>query len=221
MWFGWLVVSNPLKVGKALWTKNRRRTLIVVAVVVVAFAYTHRSPTVKTERAAIPAGYASAGRELAVHAAPKPRQPVPLVLVLADDGSDMAAIEKASNASALADRQKFALVYPEAVASSWQVNGPDAQYLRDVVRYVAQERSNIDMSRIYIWGEGEGGRMALTVACSSLDSAQKPLFAAVGAVNTVGPAPACPSQVHVKLLPQKWDEATTAALWTFSKDIRG
>ncbi|WP_322760360.1 plasmid partitioning protein [Frankia sp. Cr2] len=214
------MVSNPLKVGKDLWTKNRRRALIVVGVVVVVFAYAHGSPTVKTERAAIPAGYASAGRELAIHADPKPGQPVPLVLVLHDYGKDAASIEKAGNVSTLADGQKFALVYPEAVASTWQVNGPDAQYLRDVVRYVATERSKIDMSRIYIWGAGEGGRMALTVACSSLDSAQKPLFAVVGAVGAVGQAPPCPSQVHVTLLPQQWDEATTRALWKFSKVIK-
>ncbi len=225
VWFGCLVASNPLKAGKELWSKNRRRVLVAAGVVVVALAYGHHSPEVKTERAEIPAGYESAGRELAVHAEAKPEKPVPLLLVLHDDESDAATIEKDSKVSALADQQKFALVYPEAVASTWQTNGQDARYLWDVVRYVAKERSNIDMSRIYIWGAGEGGRLALTVACGPLDPAQQPLFTAVGTVNTVGPLPACPSRVHVKsvaLAPgRKWNEATTSELWKFSKDIKG
>jgi polyhydroxybutyrate depolymerase len=198
--------------------------MIIAVVIVLAVSYGHRTPTVKTERTTIPAGYSSAGRELAVHADAKPGKPVPLVLVLHDDIGDNNAtmIEKASKASAVADQQKFALAYPEAVASKWQINDTDAQYLRDVVRYIAEKRSTIDMSRIYIWGIGEGGHMARAAACGSLDSTQKPLFTAVGVVGPAGPpVPVCPAQVPVETRADtKWNRDTTDALWEFSKKLK-
>jgi polyhydroxybutyrate depolymerase len=211
--------------------------MIIAVVIVLAVSYGHRTPTVKTERTTIPAGYSSAGRELAVHADAKPGKPVPLVLVLHDDIGDNNAtmIEKASKASAVADQQKFALAYPEAVASKWQINDTDAQYLRDVVRYIAEKRSTIDMSRIYIWGMGEGGHMARTAACKLFqsDSPQKPLFAAVGVVGAdpdKPPVATCPTQVpeakpdtknKTKLDTKEWNRATTDALWESSKEVHG
>ncbi len=222
VWFGCLVVSNPLKAGKQLWTKNRRRVLIIGAVLVVAWVFVSRSGNPDTERAKIPAGYASAGRELAVHADSSPSRPLPLVLVLHDDNSDASTIEKASKASMLADRRGFAVVYPEAVGSEWRLDDPqgaDVQYLRDVVRYVSRERSKIDPSRIYIWGAGEGGRAALMVACGALGNDQK--FATVGVVGPVGQAPSCPSEVHVRHVEEtKWNESTTRDLWDFSRDFK-
>ncbi len=222
VWFGCLVVSNPLKAGKQLWAKNRKRVLIIGAVLVVAWIYVSRSGSPDTERAKIPAGYASAERELAVHADSSPSKPLPLVLVLHDDSSDASAIEKASRASVLADRREFAVVYPEAVDSEWRLDDPqgaDVQYLRDVVRYVSQERSKIDPSRIYIWGAGEGGHAALLAACAALGSGQK--FAAVGVVGPVGQAQSCSPEVHVRHVEETtWNESTTRDLWDFSRGFK-
>ncbi len=225
MWFGCVVVSNPLKTGKELWAKNRRRVLIIGAVVVVALVYVAHLNKPRTERAKIPKGYVSEGRELEVHAKARPDKPLPLVLVLHDDINinNAAAIEKVTKASKLADLKDFAVVYPEALASTWQVDDPrriDMQYLRDVVQYVAKERSRIDLSRVYIWGLGEGGSAALAAACEAPAPGQKPLFAAVGVVGTVKEPPSCPSQVQRRSVNgMNWDENTTRQLWDFSEAL--
>ncbi|WP_250292881.1 PHB depolymerase family esterase [Frankia sp. CiP1_Cm_nod1] len=211
-------MSNPLKAGKQLWAKNRKRVLIIGAVLVVAWIYVSRSGSPDTERAKIPAGYASAERELAVHADADPGKPLPLVLVLHDNNSDAAAIEKITEASTLADRQHFAVVYPEAVDGEWRLDDPrgaDVQYLRDVVRYVSEKRSKIDQSKIYIWGLGEGGRAALTIACGAPDNNLK--FAAVAVVGPVGQVPNCPSGTHVQHVDGTWDKQVTRSLWDFSR----
>src|SRR5262249_51174886 len=158
----------------------------VAIVVVWGFLATRHSP--KTERVTIPHGYASADRELLVHAPKDPRSPVPLVLVLPDDSMDASTLERESKASKLADRRHFAVAYPEPVAGSWRVdepNGADAQYVRDVVRYLSEKRTAVDPDRIYIWGIGEGARLALRVACGS----GPPGFASVGVVGQFDPEP--------------------------------
>ncbi|AEH11602.1 hypothetical protein FsymDg_4349 [Candidatus Protofrankia datiscae] len=221
MWFGCLVVSNPLKAGKQLWAKNRKRVLIIGAVLVVAWIYVSRSGNPDTERAKIPTGYLSAERELTVHADADPGKPLPLVLVLHDDNSDAGAIEKITEASTLADRRDFAVVYPEAVDGEWRLDDPqgaDVQYLRDVVRYVSQERSKIDQSRIYIWGLGEGGRAALAVACAAPDNGLK--FVAVATVGSVGQSPSCSPETHVQHVDGAWNERITRALWDFSRQFK-
>jgi polyhydroxybutyrate depolymerase len=219
MWFGWIVASNPIP---ALWGKHKKKIIIGGVVVVVLWGFLASRDKPETVSKTIPDGYASAGRELFVHAPGDPSDPVPVVLVLHDDSSTAAEIERESDASKLADRQDFAVVYPEAVGGMWRVpdpRGADTQYLRDVVQYVSGEYK-VDTKRVYIWGHGEGGLLALDAACSGTDRS----FAAVAAVGKFEPAPAvaCPAGVGKKLVPEeKWTEKITKNLWSFSKDYPG
>lgn len=217
MWFGWIVVSNPLA---GWWDKNKKKAIIAGVAVVVLWAFLATRDRTETEAVAIPEGYASADRELLVHAPAEPDNPLPLVIVLHDNNSDASAIERESDASSLSDRRDFALAYPEAVGGTWRIDPPDdadVQYVRDVIRFMDSERTDVDLNRIYVWGIGEGARLALTVACSSAD----PRVAAVGVVGQFDPEPqpTCEDRVpHGRVLQTGWDDDVTDTLWEFSED---
>jgi polyhydroxybutyrate depolymerase len=213
------VVSNPLA---GWWDKNKTKVLVAGAAILVVFVFVSFGDSPKTERVAIPKGYPSVDRELLVHAPKDPKSPVPLVLVLSDDNMDVKTIERESKASKLADRRHFAVAYPEPVAGTWRVDDPsgaDAQYLRDVVRYLAEKRTAVDPDRVYVWGLGEGARMALTVACAN----RPPVFAAVGVVGQFDPepGPTCRDRVpEARVASTGWSNDVTTKLWNFSKNQR-
>jgi polyhydroxybutyrate depolymerase len=206
------VATNPTEWFK----KNRRNVLVAVVVVAVLWSVAHGSGSPKTTEKELSDQYASKGRLLLIHAKTKAKNPVPLVLLLSDNNTKTKAFETDSDASTLADRKHFALVYPEPVASTWQVdpNGADAQYLKDVISYMSTDWTKVDTSRVYIWGLGEGARLALALACAN--PAQ---FAAIGVVGQFDPDPGpnCDTQVptdrdRVATL----DKAASSRLWTFS-----
>jgi len=102
---------------------------------------------------------------------------VPLLVVLHGGGSDAAAIEKASGFSAVADRERFVVVYPEATGRganrTWNAGFccgtaaeeevDDAGFVLRVVDHVA-ERLPVNRNRVYLVGYSEGGMLAHRIA---------------------------------------------------------
>ena len=102
---------------------------------------------------------------------------VPLVVVLHGAGSDPVEIEASSGFSALADRERFVVVYPEATGTgegrSWNAGFccgrqaeegvDDVGFVLRVVDHVA-ERVLVDRERVYLVGYAEGGMLAHRVA---------------------------------------------------------
>ncbi|ABW15866.1 MULTISPECIES: PHB depolymerase family esterase [Frankiaceae] len=219
MWFGWIVASNPLA---GWWGKNKRNVIIAGVALVAIWWLVAANGRPKVERVTIPDGYPSADRELLVQAPSKPNDPLPLVIILHDDNTDASSLEHDSDASSLANRRDFALAFPEAVAGTWRLddpNGADQQYLRDVVRYMDEERTDIDLNRIYVWGIGEGARLALLAACSP----GPPVYAAVGVVGQfeAEPGPTCDNVTqHGRVAETDWDKKVSSTLWDFSRDLR-
>jgi polyhydroxybutyrate depolymerase len=216
------VASNPLP---AWWGKNRKRVFAALAVLLALWVLFGGGRKPETKQQNIPKGYPSAGRPLLVHAPSNPADPLPLVLVLHEDHSSPADIERVSNASKVADRRDFAVVYPEAVNGTWRVADPrgadmDMGYLRDVVDYVAKQ-TKINKNRVYIWGYGlGGGPFALDAACTKSDH----MFAVVGVVGKFDPEPVdtCKKNkvANVRVLRAKdvnWTKKTTDALWDGSQ----
>ena len=213
------MVSNPLA---GWWGKNKKKVIIGGVAVAAVWVLFSSGDTPKPETVTVPEDYPSANREVIVQAPGDPDNPLPLVIILHDNGMDAAAMERASEASSLANRRDFALAFPEAVGGTWRVddpNGPDAQYVKDVIQFMDDERTDIDKDRIYIWGIGEGARLALTLACSD----QSPGFAAVGVVGQFDPEPQpmCEDVVPIgRVTERSWDEDVTDTLWEFSRDLR-
>lgn len=219
MWFRGTVAANPLA---GWWGKNKRTGYIVAAVVVVLWVFIQHDSGPKTKRDAIPKGYGSSGRELYVHAPGSPRKPIPLVLILHDDNTSARTFDHDSKAGSVANEKTFAVAYPEAVGGTWRIDGPDgpdARYIRDVIDYVSTKKSKIDPNRIYIWGVGEGARLALTAVCS----AGTPAFAVVGVVGqfTQEPQSPCAGRVPVERVAETdWDKKVSETLWKASSGHR-
>jgi polyhydroxybutyrate depolymerase len=212
VWFGVGVAANPLA---GLWSKNRRTIIIVLVAIVVLWVWTSSNRAAKTTQVTLPKSYASQGRVVLVHAK-RNTGAVPLVVALADDNTLAKDFESNSALSKLADKKKFSLVYAQPVNSAWQVGptGPDAQYVQDVVNYVSKTYPKVDSSRIYIWGLGEGGRLALALACANPTK-----FAAVAVVGefTSPPTPNCGTEVPTTWDKEAaWDATTSTKLWNFS-----
>jgi polyhydroxybutyrate depolymerase len=208
-------VANPLS---STWSKHRRTIIIAAVAIVVLYVFTQRSGGPKTTEQELPASYVSKGRVLLVHANKNSKSPVPLVIVLSDDNTKTKVFESDSKVSALADQKHFALVYPELLNGTWTVGptGADAQYLQDVISYMSHSWTNVDASRIYIWGLGEGARLALAVACANPTQ-----FAAIGVVGQFEPAPGpdCASQVATdRDNSAAWDDRVSSRLWSFSSN---
>ncbi|WP_308301552.1 PHB depolymerase family esterase [Frankia sp. AiPa1] len=213
------MASNPLA---GWWGKNKRTVYIVAAVVVVAFVFVQRGGGPKTKHDTMPKDYGSAGRELLVHAPSNPKKPIPLVLILHDDNTSAKTLDHDSKAGKVANEKTFAIAYPEAVGGTWRIDsptGPDAQYLRDVVTYVSTKKSEIDPKKIYIWGVGEGARLALMAVCDT----GKPTFAAVGVVGqfTQEPRSPCAGRVpEARVAETDWTKKVSEALWKASSGHR-
>lgn len=111
--------------------------------------------------------------------------PVPLVLVLQGGGPGFDVMD-ITRIAPVADREGFAVAFPNAVGDLWNDgalkafganDSRDVGFLRRVVDDIEAKGLKVDRKRIYAIGLSNGGMMSLRLACEAAD-----LFAGVGAV---------------------------------------
>jgi polyhydroxybutyrate depolymerase len=228
-------VANPVsawwKKQNDAWSKRRRWIIAGVVAVILLWAWSSGGGRMHAKSAAIPSGYTSAGRQLLVQVDSKASKPMPLVIVLHDDPSavaseDFSTADKVRRASDLeklggSHSDRFAVAYAESVASAWRVGDPrDEQYIRDILGYIADKRTKVDLHRVYLWGTGEGGRMALDVACSTTAAGQPQVFAAVAVLGQNAQPANCPATSVRQWDTLKWNADLSKQMWDFSRTHR-
>jgi polyhydroxybutyrate depolymerase len=102
----------------------------------------------------------------------------PLVVVLHGQGGTGADLRRWAGFDALADREGFVAVYPDAIDGRWSYGRPiilpmpsvkgetvdDVGFLRGLIAHLV-ERDIADVARVYVFGVSRGGLMAFTLAC--------------------------------------------------------
>ncbi len=102
----------------------------------------------------------------------------PLVIVLHGQGGTGADLRRWAGFDALADREGFVAVYPDAIDGQWSYGRPiilpmpsvkgetvdDVGFLRRLIAHLV-ERDIADATRVYVFGVSRGGLLAFTLAC--------------------------------------------------------
>lgn len=120
-----------------------------------------------------------------------PTRPLPLVLALHGSAADGSFMERYSGLSAIADREGFVAVYPDA-PGGWNVDDhkagapDDVTFVSDLLDGVERDWC-IDPHRIYAVGVSSGGGMVARLACDL--SARLTGIASVA--GSYGPLRAC------------------------------
>lgn len=156
--------------------------MLLVALTLVLSLPTRR-PAPPEPRARLPV-QTLGDRQFLLHRAPEPVGPQPLVVMLHGRGDSAAGVESTSGWTALATREGFTVVYPQAVGrpasfdAGWgeEGEGPDVVFLRGLVDEVAR-RGPVDRDRVYVCGFSSGGMMSARMAAAMPDR-----LAAVGVV---------------------------------------
>ena len=98
---------------------------------------------------------------------------LPLVIAFHGAGATTRQQERASGLSALADRERFVVAYPEGERRRWPTSGAaaaeDMRFVRALIADVAR-RTPIDARRVYAAGISNGGAMASRVGCELSDA---------------------------------------------------
>jgi len=128
-------------------------------------------------------------------------KPLPVVLALHGGGSNARQMERYTRFDALAAKEGFLVVYPEAVEGNWsdgrgmpgvraqQENSDDVRFVRMIVDSLSREHK-IDHSRVYCTGISNGAFMSHRLATEASD-----LIAAISPV-VGGMAPAMAKKFH-------------------------
>lgn len=113
-------------------------------------------------------------------------QPVPVVFALHGFAGNGASFRDISVWEAVAEREKFVVVYPDGSAFPlrWNVSAianipsvDDVQFIQDMIAHLDRIAS-IDTTRVYVSGFSNGGQMTHDIACQLADQ-----IAAVGIVD--------------------------------------
>jgi poly(3-hydroxybutyrate) depolymerase len=116
---------------------------------------------------------AGVSRNYIVHAPSGVSNP-PLVLNIHGYNMDAASEQSYTQMDKVADREKFIVVYPNAINKSWDMSGSnDFTFLMAIIDTVGKKYS-IDRNRIYSCGFSQGGFMTFQLACRYSD-----IFAAI------------------------------------------
>jgi polyhydroxybutyrate depolymerase len=119
-------------------------------------------------------------RKYLLHVPAKVKDPAPLVIAMHGGGGKASNMERLSRFDALAGREGFIVVYPEALDGYWndgrgveamrshKENIDDVKFLRAVVDDVAVSHK-IDRSRIFATGISNGGFMSHRLAAEASD----------------------------------------------------
>ena len=100
-------------------------------------------------------------------------KPAPLLMVLhgsAGSGEDMMTVTQ-RGFERLADKEKFVVVYPDALERRWNDQGgtvDDVGFLLAIVDKLVAD-GLVDKSRVYVAGISNGGMMAQRLACEQAD----------------------------------------------------
>lgn len=126
---------------------------------------------------------AGVSRKYIVHAPSNLTNP-PLVLNIHGYDMDAASEQSYTKMDQVADREKFIVVYPEALNRAWDLSGPnDYAFILAIIDSI-DAKYNIDKNRIYACGFSMGGFMSFQLACRYSE-----IFAAIaptsGTVNGV------------------------------------
>ena len=106
-------------------------------------------------------------------------------------GSNAARFERETGLDALANRQRFAVLYPSSAGRSWAISGPrtDVTFTRRLLARV-EALTCIDARRLYVTGLSNGAGMAARLACeiSPLIAGVVPVAGYYGALAQCEPA---------------------------------
>ena len=128
--------------------------------------------------------------------------PLPLVLAFHGGGDTAADMEDLTHFDELADKERFLVVYPQAIANYW-ITAPDATRTDDVAFVRAllddlQHRIVYDSTRVYATGVSVGGFFVARLGCEAADR-----IAAIGIVAATLAAPEaeqCAPARHVSVI---------------------
>ncbi|MEA2227552.1 MAG: polyhydroxybutyrate depolymerase [Solirubrobacteraceae bacterium] len=124
---------------------------------------------------------------------------LPLIAALHGAYGTGAFMERYSGLSRLADREGFAVVYPDAAGRFWRIaageDGADVQFLDSLLD--GQPRGGcFEPRRVSAVGVSNGGGMAARFACAGDDR----LAGVVAVAGSYGPLPACRARRPLSLL---------------------
>ncbi|MBN1760247.1 MAG: T9SS type A sorting domain-containing protein [Chitinispirillaceae bacterium] len=134
---------------------------IVVSIVVSGFSQTRTMQIAGVQRSYI------------VHA-PSGLQNPPFVLNIHGYNMDAASEQSYTRMDQIADREKFIVVYPNAINKSWNMSGQDDFTFLMAIIDTIDNQYHIDRKRIYSCGFSQGGFMTFQLACRYSD-----VFAAI------------------------------------------
>jgi poly(3-hydroxybutyrate) depolymerase len=102
----------------------------------------------------------------------------PLVFNIHGYNIDGALMRSITQMDKVADREKFIIIYPNAINKSWNMNGgDDLTFLRALVDTI-DAQYHIDRNRVYASGFSQGGFMSFLLGCKYSD-----VFAAIAPVS--------------------------------------
>ncbi|HVP46572.1 MAG TPA: PHB depolymerase family esterase [Bryobacteraceae bacterium] len=130
----------------------------------------------------------------------KPRGGLPLVIVLHGAGGQGRGMERLSGLSPVADREGFAVAYPDGIWRQWndgrgKIAFPrtdDVGFLLAMVDHLTSD-GTVDPHRVYVAGISNGGMMAQRLACEASDR--------IAAVTSV--AATLPEKIEHECQPQR------------------
>jgi polyhydroxybutyrate depolymerase len=121
-------------------------------------------------------------RAAILHQAPSAPSPAPLVIALQGLGQSIEGLRNTLKLDAVADREGFAVLYPDTIEHRWSYGRPIIQPMPTVGTEAADDvgfvrlaiddlvsRKIADPARVYVTGMSRGGLMAFTLACALAD----------------------------------------------------
>lgn len=135
----------------------------------------------------------------------RPRAVLPLIVALHGAGGDGRGMERLSGLSRLADREGFAVAYPDGLWRQWNdgrsgihlTHADDVGFLRALIGHLTGE-AGMDPQRVYVTGISNGGMMSQRLACDAADK-----IAAIASIAATLPEaiqPDCKPQRPVSVL---------------------
>lgn len=116
-------------------------------------------------------------RSYVLHVPPAAARPMPLVVALHGGGGTAHSMERLTGFDALADREGFAVVYPDALDGHWNdgrhdndapQDADDVGFVRTLIDQLVAS-GTVDPARVFATGISNGGIMSYRLACELSD----------------------------------------------------